>query len=126
MTLDHCAGAGMQVAGARVIAEPSPGGENLAELGARQRLDVRPGAEEEPVARQHGLDRGLLQHDLAQPHAVGIGARAGLCPPGEMPPLAVVPGEQRIGDCRSSTVRLRGCAPLHNANSSILALWLMV
>ena len=57
---------------ARVIAEAGPGGEHLAELGPRQRRHVRPAAKKDGIARQHRLDRGLLQHDLAEPDLVRV------------------------------------------------------
>ena len=59
-------------------------------------------------ARQEGLEIGLhrrhrrlLQHDLAEPDAVGIGRLARQRPPGQPAPMAVVPGEQPRGDAGS-------------------------
>ena len=40
------AGAGDQVAGARIIAEPRPGGQDFGVLGGGQRLDRRPARDE--------------------------------------------------------------------------------
>ena len=78
----HDAGAGMEVAGAGVVAEPGPDGEHLAELGAGERLHVGPAAQEIGIAGRDRLDRGLLQHDLAEPDFVRVcrapgGARQG-------------------------------------------------
>ena len=46
MTLDHGAGAGMQIAGAGVIAEPGPGFQHLLDRGRRQRAHVAPARQE--------------------------------------------------------------------------------
>ena len=94
MALDHLAGAGVQVSRPRVIAKACPGGEHFAKLGVGKRRHVRPAAQEVGVARQHGLDRGLLQHDLAQPHPIGVWRHAGRGAPGQQAPLPVVPGKE--------------------------------
>jgi len=66
------AGAGMQVAGARVVAEAGPRGEDVVERRLGERRDGRePGHPALPV-RDHRRDPGLLQHDLADPDRVGV------------------------------------------------------
>ena len=75
MTLHHLARTSMQVAGAGVIAEPGPGGKNLVEPAQRQVLRRRASAAGTVKARHHRLDRGLLEHHLAQPDAVRLGPR---------------------------------------------------
>ena len=70
----HRAGAGQQVAGAGVVAKARPGGHHLAVLRGGQRPHRRPArGEVQEIGRRvrHG---GLLQHDLRQPHPVGVGA----------------------------------------------------
>ncbi len=72
--LDHGAGAGMQIAGAGVIAEPGPGFEHIVERRRRQRAQIGPARQETRVIGRDGLDRGLLQHDFGEPDAIRIGA----------------------------------------------------
>ena len=122
----HHARASMQVARTRVIAEAGPGGEHLTELGARQCRHVRPAAQEEIVARQHRLDRRLLQHDLAEPYAVRIGRLSVLHPPRQAAALAVVPGEHGIGDAPLLPLHPRRRAPLHKTNSAHASVSAMV
>ena len=74
--LDHGAGAGVQVAGAGVIAEPGPGLEHVVERRRRERPHVAPARQEARIIRRDRLDRRLLQHDFGQPHAIRIGALA--------------------------------------------------
>ena len=87
----------MQVAGARIIAEPGPGREDVLAIGARQA--PRPSAS---VPRTPGnrastaFDRRLLQHDLREPDAIGIGHLARKGPPGQTAGMAVVPVEQAM------------------------------
>ena len=89
-------GALVQVARAAVVAEPGPGGEHVVERRRGERLDGRPAGEEAQVEGDDGFDRRLLQHDLAEPDAVGIGALARRHAPGQVAALLVVPGEQRV------------------------------
>ena len=72
----HFAGAGDEVAGAGIIAEARPFGED------RPRRSPRPAPRSSASARRTARtaestvgDRRLLEHDLAQPHAIGIGRR---------------------------------------------------
>ena len=126
MPLDHGAGASVQVPRAGVIAKPRPGGKHLAELGFSQRVHVGPAAKEGGIARQHRLDRRLLQHDLAQPHTIGIGFLVRGGPPGQMPSLAVIPGKHSIGEVLSLKPGNRCLAPLHCRNSTRASPRLMV
>ena len=89
-------GAFVQVARARVVAEPSPRRQNVVERRRRQGVDGRPAAQERDVVRDDRLHGRLLQHDLAQPDAVGIGSHPGSSAPRQIAPLRVVPAEQRI------------------------------
>ncbi len=93
----HLAGAGMEVAGASVIAEPSPGGEHVFEPCRRQRAHGREPADEARIVGYGGGYGGLLQHDLAQPHPIRVGGLAGRGAPGQHPAVTVVPGKQRRG-----------------------------
>ena len=87
----------MQIAGASVIAQPLPGMEHLVEISRGQILDPRPASEKIAKIRTDGRDRRLLQHDLAEPDMIRVGALAGLGPPGQAPPMAVVPAEYLAG-----------------------------
>ena len=55
----------VQVARAAVVAEPRPGGEHVVERRRGERLHRRPARQEALVEGDDGLDRRLLQHDLA-------------------------------------------------------------
>ena len=70
-------GAGDQVPRAGVISEAGPLRENVLVARSGERHDRRPAGDEALKPRSDRRDRGLLQHDLAQPHPVGIGTRAG-------------------------------------------------
>ena len=93
-------GAFLEVAGARIIAEPGPRLHDVVGLGGGQCRGIRPALDEGAEIRLHGLDRGLLQHDLGQPDAVRVGPRrrAGRRAPRQLAVMAVVPFEQRGGD----------------------------
>ena len=65
----------MQVASARVVAEPAPEREHVVHVGGGERGDRRKAREEALVVRQHRRDLRLLQHDLREPDAIGV-ARA--------------------------------------------------
>ena len=80
MPLDHRLRAGMQVAGARVIAEPGPCAQHVVERRRRQRVDRRPARQESRVIRRDRLDGGLLQHDLGQPDPIRVGPLAACAP----------------------------------------------
>jgi hypothetical protein len=91
--LDDGTGARMEIPRAGVIAEPCPSAENLAELGEGKRCNIRPAAQEQAVARQHRLDRGLLQHDFTKPDFVRVGYLTRISAPRQIPPFAVVPAK---------------------------------
>ena len=94
-------GALVQVAGAAVVAEPRPGGEHVVERRRGQRLDGRPAGEEAQIEGDDGFDRRLLQHDLAEPDAVGVGALARRHAPRQVTALLVIPSEQRVDRVRA-------------------------
>ena len=64
-----------QVARPRIIAKPRPFVEHILVRRSGQRLDVRPALEEARKPGNHRRDRRLLQHHLAQPHPIRVGAR---------------------------------------------------
>ena len=107
--LDHGFRAGVQIARARVVAEPGPGFEHVFERRARKTSHVRPAREKARVIRRDRLHRGLLQHDLGEPDAIGIGPLAGRRAPRQMPAMAVVPGEQCGRIRRSAIGSMIGC-----------------
>ena len=92
--INHRTSAGVQVASARVVTETGPNFEYVAERRGCERAHVGPASQEFCVIwrdRPHGR---LLQHDLGQPNAVGVGPLAARRSPGQDPTMAVVPGEQ--------------------------------
>ena len=97
--LDHDAGAGVQIAGAGVIAEAGPGLEHVVERRRRQRPNIGPARQKARVIGPDRLDRGLLQHDFGEPDAIRIGALARRRAPRQLAAMAVVPGEQ-VGGLR--------------------------
>ena len=81
------AGGLLQVTDAAIVAQPLPELEEGGLVGIRQRLHGGEGGEE---AVEVGLDRlgaGLLEHDLGDQHAVGVGG----LPPGEIAAVVAVP-----------------------------------
>ncbi len=101
VVLGHRAGAGEQVAGAGVVAQPRPGGHDRSIPFARQVLDGRPaGGEGQEIGRGVGHG-GLLQHDLRQPDPVRIGTDSAVVrpdPPRQGAGMGVVPGQQVLAD----------------------------
>ena len=97
MPLDDGARAGMQVAGAGVIAEPLPELQDLVERCRGERRNIGPACHESVEIWADSRYRRLLQHDLAEPDAVGVGPDAGGGPPRQVAAVAVVPGEKRCG-----------------------------
>ena len=108
--LDDGAGAGVQVAGAGVIAEPLPELQHLVERGRGERANIGPARHESVEIGADSRDRRLLQHDLAEPDAVGVGRLPARRAPRQVAAVAVVPGEQRggIGRCAAVTKRRFG------------------
>ena len=101
----HDARAFVQVARPRVVAEALPGVEDGIEIGGGELPHGRPARQEVAEVGADGHDRGLLQHDLAEPHAIGIGALARPGTPGQGAGVAVVPGKQRAGEIRRRAAR---------------------
>ena len=115
MALDYGLGAGVQMPRARVIAEPGPELEHVLERRRRERAHARPARGK---AREIGYDRlgrGLLQHDLGEPDAIGVGPFTGQRAPGKLAAMAVVPGQEigaEISADRARRLR-RALSPLH-------------
>ena len=84
----------MQVAGAAVVAEPLPQLQHVLLVGGGEVGERREGGEEPLEVRDDGGDRGLLEHDLADPDAV----RVAVGPPGQVAAVAVEPGEQGFAE----------------------------
>ena len=96
-------GAGVEVAGAGVVAEARPFDEHGFERCGGEIGDGGPEAQEPRIVLADRRDGGLLQHDLAEPDAIGIGAACRRPvgrrdPPGQIARVAVVPGEHGGGD----------------------------
>jgi hypothetical protein len=104
VALDHGFGAGVQVAGTRVVAEPGPKLQHVVERCGGQSRDRREALEEARIVRSDRAHGGLLQHDLGEPHLVGIGPLAGTRTPRQHAAMAVVPSEQ-IGGLRPDKLR---------------------
>src|SRR4029077_7346415 len=98
--------AGMEIARPRVVAQTLPGMQHVVELRQGERFDIGPALEEAREVRTDGRDRGLLQHDLAEPHAIRIGRLARQRAPRQAAAMPVVPGEQ----LRGAIVNLRVAA----------------
>ena len=67
---DRCAAA-MQIARARVVAEPAPQRQHFIRAAPRRAPGYRENAEETLVIRDDRRDLRLLQHDFRQPDAIG-------------------------------------------------------
>lgn len=90
----------MQEPRAPVIAESAPLLEHRVLAGRGQAREVgEPGQELRPISL-HGLDPGLLEHDLGDPDRVGIASP----PPGEVPSLDLEPPDQRTRHCADAAV----------------------
>ncbi len=83
---------GMQVAGTGVITQACPGGHDGFGRCGGQGMYIREPGEETLVVGDHGGHRRLLQHDLAEPHLVGIGRLARQGAPGHGTAMAIIPG----------------------------------
>ena len=90
--------AGMQVAGARVVAEPGPELQHVVERRGGERRDGREAREEARIVRSDRLHGGLLQHDLGEPDAIRVRPLALGGAPRQHAAMAVVPGEQQPPD----------------------------
>jgi hypothetical protein len=85
----------MEVAGASVVAEPLPLGEDGFGGGGGEGGDGGEGLKPAVPVAAHGLYAGLLQHDLRDPDGVGVAVAA----PGEITLVNIEPSEQ--GGARS-------------------------
>src|SRR5262249_44281589 len=115
MALDHGLGAGVQMSRARIIAEPGPELEHVLERRRRERAHARPARGKTREIGYDRLGRGLLQHDLGEPDAIGVGPVAGQCAPGKLAAVAVVPSQEigaEISAVRARRLR-RTLSPLH-------------
>ena len=88
------AGGGVQVARAGVVAEPLPCLQHIVQRGGGQRPDIGPALEEPVEIRAGRRGHGLLQHDLAEPDAVGLRALARRRAPRQFAAMRVVPRKQ--------------------------------
>ena len=100
--LGHDARAGVQIAGARVIAEPLPFMQHFVECRRGERRNIRPARHKSGKIGCDGRHRRLLQHDFAEPDAVRVAEPAGRRPPRQIAAVTIVPGEQqrRVGRAR--------------------------
>lgn len=87
---DDGAGGFVQRAGAAVVAEAAPEGEDLSFFGLGQGLEGGKALHEARVVVDDDRDAGLLQHGLGDPNSVGI---AGL-PPGQFACVLIEPLQQ--------------------------------
>ena len=94
MSLNHRLGAGMQISRPRVVAQAGPEPEHLVERRQRECAHSGPTRGEAREIRSNSLDRGLLQHDLGEPHAIRIGPLAGQCAPRKHTAVPVVPPQE--------------------------------
>ena len=104
-------GRGVQAASAAVVAQALPQAQHLLLVGGRKRLDCRKRRDETLEIRLHCRNGRLLQHHLADPHAIGI-ARP---PPRQVAGVLAVPREQPPAKRCALTRRrelLPRCSPL--------------
>ena len=85
----HRPGARVQVARARVVAQPSPVGHHFPDGRVRERGDIGEPGEEFFVIGDHGRHLRLLKHDLRKPDPVRV---ASLLPGKLMPAVRALPG----------------------------------
>ena len=83
---------GMEVAGATRIAEPLPQSEDIAEWRSRACGRRREGLEQREPARDHPLDLGLLEHDLAHEHCPWVAGT----PPRQVAQLGNAPVQELV------------------------------
>ncbi len=80
----------VQHARAPIVAEAAPGGQHVIRRSCGERLDIRKTVEEYPVVVEDGGHARLLQHDFAEPDAIGIASFA----PGKVAAMLIVPAEK--------------------------------
>ena len=91
MAPDDGSRAGMQVAGAGVITEPLPELQYLVERCRGERRNIGPACHESVEIWADSRYRRLLQHNFAEPDAVGVGSDTGGGSPRQRATVAVVP-----------------------------------
>ncbi|CCF97337.1 hypothetical protein RSK60_2030013 [Ralstonia solanacearum K60] len=91
----HDLRAAVQIARAGVVAQARPGGHHVVRGRRGQRPHGREPLDEARVVAQHRRHLRLLQHDLRQPHAIGI---AGVLPRQVMAAMAPLPGNHADGE----------------------------
>src|SRR6266478_1792716 len=84
----------MQHACSTIVAQAAPGCQDGLFRSRGERLDIRKTFEENPVMVKHGGNARLLQHDFAEPDAIGIASLA----PGKVAAMLVVPAEEGATD----------------------------
>ena len=87
------AGTGDQIAGAGIIAQSGPEIEHLIIGGGGEIGDGGKMLEKTLEIGYDGGDRGLLEHDFAEPDPVGIGSIALGGAPGQVAPMRLIPAE---------------------------------
>ena len=91
----------MQEAGAAVVAEAAPGGEDFVFGGGGEGFDGREFLHPVGVVFEDGGDAGLLQHDFGDPDGVGVAGAT----PGEIAFVEVEPGEEVGAEFAESVLR---------------------
>ena len=86
VAIDDGDSAFVQVAGAGVVAEAGPFDEYVFQRRRREIGNARPSCQKSAEIRADRDNGGLLQHDLAEPDVVGIGAPARPRAPGQRAP----------------------------------------
>jgi hypothetical protein len=81
----------IQHPGSAIIAETAPGSQYGVFRSCGERLNIRETLKEDSVVVNDGGYARLLQHDFAEPDAIGIASLA----PGKFAAMPVVPAEQR-------------------------------
>ena len=82
---------GVQVAGACIVTEALPELQHLVERCGGKRRNIGPACHESVEIWSHSRYRRLLQHDFAEPDAVGIGSHAGGGAPRQGATVVIIP-----------------------------------
>jgi len=90
----------VEIAAARVVAQPAPQPQHLVLGSLRKPLDAGESREKALVVGNHGRDLGLLQHDLREPDAVRIARSLPGKPAAAVPPL---PGDELLRERHAVT-----------------------
>ncbi len=83
-------GRGAKISGARIVAEPLPGVENVVFRSGGQRREIGESPEPLIIIRDDRGDLGLLEHKFRDEDRVGIGR----VPPGKIAAIFAVPGKE--------------------------------